>query len=118
MTTSTRDSTALSAEQKARREEREWIQAWLDAVDSTPQEIFREGVRSVAGAVKSDGLDPVKADLYLRVLATEYVTALMSERLNAYWERHFEPGRTASRLRGARRRGSKARSTRNKAAHA
>lgn len=72
-------------------EEREWAEAWEYAQTHTIEDALRNGVRVIAESAGSGEITAEQANLYLRVLMSEYVAVIATEQINGYLERQFVP---------------------------
>lgn len=72
-------------------EEREWAEAWEYAQTHTIEDALRNGVRVIAESAGSGEITAEQANLYLRVLMSEYVAAIAAKQINGYLERQFVP---------------------------
>ena len=72
-------------------EEREWAEAWEYAQTHTPDEMLNNGIQAVSDSLSSGEIDAERADLYLRVLMSQYVAVIATEQITGYLEQEFGP---------------------------
>lgn len=72
-------------------EEREWAEAWEYAQTHTIEDALRNGVRVITESAGSGEITAEQANLYLRVLMSEYVAVIATEQINGYLEQAFGP---------------------------